>query len=553
MIESIQTLWFRITVSDDPKRKIVNKQALFLGLLVIVASVLISSDGTLARPAFFHACLVLAGVATVAAFGLPWARLPIAWSGLIPVVDFVAVGLLRSAVSADLIGVSLLCFLPALWVVTLYRTPGMFLATGLAVVCVALPMVVREAEQFTPVLALRALMLPLAVFQVSWFTSGLQLWLEQATLRAQQESEAKDALHERTARQERLLQNIIDTIDVGLVVIDRDGNEVLRNASQVAFRSRFLPPDKSDAPEEELVIYLPNTEIPVPPERRPLRRAANAETFSNHLLAAGSLGNDQLVLSTSARQITDADGERDGAVITFSDVTFHMRSAHSQSRFVSMVSHELRTPLTSIIGFLDLALDEELPPAARSHLAVVQRNAEQLLVIVEDLLRNQRLANERLSFRLLPGRLSDLVGLACDSIETQAQAKDVAIVRKLHPTPVAPIDSARLTQVVDNLLSNAVKFTPSGGTVTVMTEVVDSTMDVVVADTGIGMTPEEQSLLYAQFYRADGARTHNIPGVGLGLAITRDIVHGHGGQISVTSEAAVGSTFRVSLPLPEQT
>src|SRR5699024_1201056 len=168
------------------------------------------------------------------------------------------------------------------------------------------------------------------------------------------------------------------------------------------------------------------------------------------------------------------------------------------------VSHELRTPLTSIIGFLDLALDEELHPAARSHLAVVQRNAEQLLVIVEDLLRNQRLANERLSFRLLPGRLSDLVGLACDSIETQAQAKDVAIVRKLDPTPVAPIDSARLTQVVDNLLSNAVKFTPSGGTVTVMTEVVDSTMDVVVADTGIGMTPEEQSLLYAQFYRADG-------------------------------------------------
>src|SRR5690606_22281814 len=168
--------------------------------------------------------------------------------------------------------------------------------------------------------------------------------------------------------------------------------------------------------------------------------------------------------------ITDADGERDGAVITFSDVTFHMRSVHSQSRFVSMVSHELRTPLTSIIGFLDLALDEELPPAARSHLSVVQRNAEQLLVIVEDLLRNQRLANERLSFRLLPGRLSDLVGLACDSIETQAQAKDVAIVRKLDPTPVAPIDSARLTQVVDNLLSNAVKFTPSGGTVTVMTE-----------------------------------------------------------------------------------
>ncbi|GAB3816180.1 sensor histidine kinase [Tessaracoccus terricola] len=552
MIESIQTLWFRITVSDDPKRKLVNKQALFIGLLLIVAVVLSTEAGTIAAPDLFYVCLVLAGIATVAAFGLPWARIPVVWSGLIPVADFIAVGLLRASVSSDMIGVSLLCFLPALWLVTLYRTPGMFLATGLALVCVAIPVIIREASALSPAVVLRAMMLTLAVFQVCWFTSGLQLWLERATERAQQEADEKDALHQRTARQERLLQNIIDTIDVGLVVLDRDGKEVLRNAAQWVFRERFLPADEPNAPESRMLTYLPNTEVLVPPEGRPLRRAANLETFSNQLLAAGPLGDNQLILSASARQITDADGERDGAVITFSDVTFHMKSAHSQSRFVSMVSHELRTPLTSIIGFLDLTLDEELTPAARSHLAVVQRNAEQLLVIVEDLLRNQRLANERLSFRLLPGRLSELVGLACDSIEAQANAKDVAIVRDLVPTPVAPLDSARLTQVVDNLLSNAVKFTPSGGTVTVRTEVLETTMDVVVADTGIGMTPEEQSLLYAQFYRADGARARNIPGVGLGLAITRDIVHGHGGQISVTSEAGVGSTFRVSLPLPER-
>lgn len=552
MVESIRSLWLRITVTDDPKRKLVNKQALFVGLLVVVAVVLITEEGTLARPTLFHICLGLAGVATVAAFGLPWARLPIAWSGLIPVADFVAVGMLRSAVSSDLIGVSLLCFLPALWLVTLYRTPGMFLATALALTTVALPVIGREVEVLTPAVVLRALMLTLAVFQVCWFTSGLQLWLEQATDRARREAEEKDALHERTAHQERLLKTIMDTIDVGLVVLARDGSEVLRNAAQWRFRERFEPPGHPAGSEAELVMYMPNTEILVPPDGRPLRRAANLETFSNQLVAGGVPGSDQLVLSCSARQIADTEGERDGAVVTFSDVTHHMRSAHAQSRFVSMVSHELRTPLTSIIGFLDLTLDEDLTPPARSHLAVVQRNAEQLLVIVEDLLRNQRLANERLSFRLLPGRLSGLVGLACDSIEAQARTKDVTVVRELGQTPVAPIDTARLTQVVDNLLSNAIKFTPSGGTVTVMTEVLDSTMDVVVADTGIGMTPEEQSLLYAQFYRADGARSRNIPGVGLGLAITRDIVHGHGGQLSVTSEAGVGSTFRVSLPLPER-
>lgn len=552
MVESIRSLWLRITVTDDPKRKLVNKQALFVGLLVVVAVVLITEEGTLARPTLFHICLGLAGVATVAAFGLPWARLPIAWSGLIPVADFVAVGMLRSAVSSDLIGVSLLCFLPALWLVTLYRTPGMFLATALALTTVALPVIGREVEVLTPAVVLRALMLTLAVFQVCWFTSGLQLWLEQATDRARREAEEKDALHERTAHQERLLKTIMDTIDVGLVVLARDGSEVLRNAAQWRFRERFEPPGQPAGSEAELVMYMPNTEILVPPDGRPLRRAANLETFSNQLVAGGVPGSDQLVLSCSARQIADTEGERDGAVVTFSDVTHHMRSAHAQSRFVSMVSHELRTPLTSIIGFLDLTLDEDLTPPARSHLAVVQRNAEQLLVIVEDLLRNQRLANERLSFRLLPGRLSGLVGLACDSIEAQARTKDVTVVRELGQTPVAPIDTARLTQVVDNLLSNAIKFTPSGGTVTVMTEVLDSTMDVVVADTGIGMTPEEQSLLYAQFYRADGARSRNIPGVGLGLAITRDIVHGHGGQLSVTSEAGVGSTFRVSLPLPER-
>ncbi|MCC2594346.1 PAS domain-containing sensor histidine kinase [Tessaracoccus sp. OS52] len=550
MLDPIRRLWTRLTYTENAKRSILNKQSLFMGLLLAVAVVFATSEGALADPGTFYAGVALAVVATIVAGLIPWERIPLTWSGLLPVADFIAVGLLRYSVAPHLIAVSLLMFLPTVWLVTLYRNVGLFIATALALLTVGIPVLSDEVGQFGAVDVVRVLLLPLTVFQVGWFMSGLLLYVERANERIQQETDAKMALHEESARQARLLQNIIDSVDVGIIVVDRRGNIVFRNHYQRQILDFVTPAGMTDPTEADLLEFLPNTDIPVPPERRPLRRATLAESYSNYLVLMGPPEGEQRVVSTTARQITDSRGERDGAVISFTDVTFHMKAVQSQSRFLSMVSHELRTPLTSIVGYLDLARDEELPPAAAGYLDVVNRNAEQLLVIVEDLLHSQKLANEKLTFKRRPERLDRLAELACDSAQASAAAKGITLERHLEPTPVASLDLARLSQVLDNLLSNAIKFTAPGGTVKVATQVTASTMDVVVSDTGIGMTPEEQSHLYTRFYRTDGATEHHIPGAGLGLAISRDIVHGHGGQISVASEPGVGTTFRVSLPLP---
>lgn len=550
MLQTIHRLLVRVSVADTPWRSVVNKQALFIVLLLVVAGVFGRAEDAVTDVGAFNVGVAIAVAATIVAVATPWARVPVRWSILIPVLDIVAVGFLRFSVSTPLIGVALLLILPSVWLVITERGRGILLSTVMALAVVGVPVLIVEDDDVQAVDAIRVLLLPLAVAQIGWFISGLLMTVEQAEKRTREETDAKLALHATALRQARLLQNVIDSVDVGIVVVDRHGDVVFRNHFQRQILDFVSPPGIDDPDESELLEFLPDTAIPVPPERRPIRRAIMAETYSNYLVVMGPPDGEQRIVSTSARQITDSHGERDGAVISFTDVTFHMKSVQSQTKFMSMVSHELRTPLTSIVGYLDLARDQELPAPAAAHLDIVNRNAEQLLALVEDLLLTQKVANERLSFRLRPTRLCDLVRQACDSAETQAAAKGVTLERRLDPTPVADLDFTRLSQVVDNLLSNAVKFTPRGGTISVRTEVTASSMDVVVSDTGIGMSPEEQSHLYTRFYRADGATARNIPGVGLGLAIARDIVHGHGGQISLSSLPQVGSTFRVSLPLP---
>jgi signal transduction histidine kinase len=222
-----------------------------------------------------------------------------------------------------------------------------------------------------------------------------------------------------------------------------------------------------------------------------------------------------------------------------------------KDEFVAMVSHDLRTPLTSIIGFLDLTLDEKsgaLNKDQRSYLEIAARNAERLRRLVDDLLFIARLQAGKL--QIMPAEL-DLAELARQAVEEarpQAEARGVELALATEPTPTISGERNRLLQLVDNLISNALKFTPEGGRVEVSAYPVDDAIRLAVRDNGIGIPAGEVEWLFERFFRASNAVDQRIQGTGLGLHVARVIVEAHDGTISVESKVGSGTTFQVDLP-----
>ncbi len=223
-----------------------------------------------------------------------------------------------------------------------------------------------------------------------------------------------------------------------------------------------------------------------------------------------------------------------------------------KDEFVALISHDLRTPLTSIIGYVELALDEDVDPPLdeerRSYLQVVARSSDRLLRLVDALFFVARLQSGRLAREPVPLDLAVTAAQAVDEARPRAERKGLAI-SFLGDTEV-PIeaDRGRLFQLLDNLLSNAIKFTPEGGRVDVRALRTPGGGMLEVADTGIGLDSGEVERVFDRFFRSARATDRQIEGTGLGLFIARTIAEAHGGFITASGVAGAGTTFRIELP-----
>jgi signal transduction histidine kinase/CheY-like chemotaxis protein len=227
-------------------------------------------------------------------------------------------------------------------------------------------------------------------------------------------------------------------------------------------------------------------------------------------------------------------------------------AGEAKDRFLAVLSHELRTPLTAILGYAVLVRRGKLGAAATANaFEVIERNARLQTVLIDDLLDISRIISGSLRLNLAPTGLGPVIGTAVTNVRPRAHAKGIRLGLVLDPqAPVISGDPVRLQQIVSNLLINAVKFTPSGGTVEVRLEGQGSHVHIVVHDTGAGIHREFLPYVFDRFRQEDTTETRRHDGLGLGLAIVRDLVKLHNGSISAESAGVgQGATFTVSLPV----
>jgi two-component system, OmpR family, sensor kinase len=237
---------------------------------------------------------------------------------------------------------------------------------------------------------------------------------------------------------------------------------------------------------------------------------------------------------------------------TLNDTFERLQAAFEQQvRFTTDASHELRTPLSVVANQAELALRRERQPAEyRDALQAILEAARRMRAVVEDLLTLARADAGQLSLRRDPLDLAALVRDTAGLMAGEAERLGIAVELDLGRATVRG-DRSRLQELVLNLLANAIRYNREGGRVTLRLRAGDGVAVLDVIDTGIGIPPEEQSLVFDRFHRVDKARSRETGGSGLGLAISRWIAEAHGGRIVLESEPGAGTTLRVELPITD--
>ena len=534
------TLPQRVRISQGPL-------VVTVGLLCIIYASLLPAIMT--RPQF-QAGLVLLLLITIATAVIPWDRLwyPSYW--FVPLLDFAAIGLLYHGGFGLATGIYLLCVFPVFWLSwsRVSAKAAQFFSFICPLIIVWYP-VFASTEPITGQRLAAPILGPLVTLAVAVTVTVIRQDMDarQQAL-ACKDQLLEDALAESTERSQ-LLDVVLNAIDVGVLVVGPNGSPVHKNERMRALDDRLRPSGMKHTQEGDLLFFGSDRTTALTREERPIGRAMKGEAFQDVLIWAGEPG-DLMALSCSARIIRNENGFN-GAVIAFNDVTALTEALRARDDFVSNVSHELRTPLTSIIGYLELAQEEVedsgLTGTIPHAVEVAQRNSERLLRLVSDLL-----AAASGSVALEPHRLSveEIISAGLRSATPRAVAGGVKLTAEYAPHLTVHGDPVRLAQVLDNLLSNAIKYSPEGGTVTVRAWSEPGKSFLEVQDAGMGMSEEDQRELFTKFFRTGAVRRAGIPGAGLGLAITKNIIEAHGGTISLVSAPGQGSTFTVFLPQP---
>jgi two-component system phosphate regulon sensor histidine kinase PhoR len=260
---------------------------------------------------------------------------------------------------------------------------------------------------------------------------------------------------------------------------------------------------------------------------------------------------NELLLQVNGSAIFDAAGRRRGTVLVFHDLTRVKQLERTRQEFVANVSHELRTPLSLIKGYVETLLEgaKDNPEISTKFLQTIDRNAERLRLLIEDLLTISELESGRVRLNQQPLQLRTLTEKVLSDFRSPAESKNITLVDEV-PDVTINADAARLEQVLCNLIDNAIKYGRNQGNVALRACLAGTEqVEISISDDGPGVPPEALERIFERFYRVDKARSREQGGTGLGLSIVKHIVQGHGGRVWARSELGHGATFYFTLPV----
>jgi PAS domain S-box-containing protein len=388
---------------------------------------------------------------------------------------------------------------------------------------------------------------------------------------------AREAALDAADLERRRLESVLATLPVGVIVVEAPtgrvvyANEALQQVWRQAPRTSSVE-SYSVEWQGYHVVDGRATERPVASHEWPVARALqHGETVLDQLVAAARPDGTRAMVSVSAVPIHDASGQRVGATAVVTDVEAQYRSRaaleaaraaaeqanRAKSEFLAVMSHELRTPLNAIQGYselMELGIHGPVTPAQQEALRRIQTSQRHLLGLVNGVLNYARIETGNVHYEIADVSLADVLATCEALVVPQARAKGLELApARVGPSPdgrtlAARADREKLQQIVLNLLSNAVKFTEPGGRVALSATADDAMVRVLVEDTGVGIASDQLDRIFEPFVQVDARFTRAHEGVGLGLAISRDLARGMGGDLSASSVPGRGARFTLSLP-----
>jgi signal transduction histidine kinase len=353
----------------------------------------------------------------------------------------------------------------------------------------------------------------------------------------------------RLLRAQRTSQATIDSFPDPVLVVDLEGDVEMANpVARHLFGVTASPSARAGQPSH--VPWQP-PEVLRQPLAEALRdqRPYKPEGFDHAFVLR--VDNQDRFFLPFVLPIQDPFGNTLGAAVLLQDVTRFRLLDEVKSDLVATVSHELKTPLTSLRLALHLLLEEivgPLTPKQAELLLDARENAERLLARINNLLDLARLERGREQLDFQPEQPAALLQEAADAIRPRADDKGVSVrVEAASDLPPVTVDRRRLSHALGNLLDNALKYTERGGRITLTASADGDHVLVTVADTGVGIPPENLPHIFEKFYRIPGQSVDG--GTGLGLAIVREIMTAHGGSITCDSQPGAGAVFRLTLPI----
>ncbi|HWV98651.1 MAG TPA: ATP-binding protein [Candidatus Acidoferrum sp.] len=372
---------------------------------------------------------------------------------------------------------------------------------------------------------------------------ALHLWwrnrFQQAQLKAETELAAvRRAYHQSASQIQTQQETLFNSMTEGLLVLDQRGRIQIANR---AFTSLFGV--TADVRSRTIMEALRLHEL--------ADLVGSFETRKEVLGYELKLARpNERWLQVNGAAIFDAGGQRQGTILVFHELTRLKQLERTRQEFVANVSHELRTPLSLIKGYVETLLDgaQDNPEVAAKFLHTIDRNAERLKLLIEDLLTISELESGRVKLNLQSVPLRAVTGKVLADYKARAEARQVKLSDEVPDLRVRA-DADRLEQVLGNFIDNAIKYGRQEGAVKISARAADAgEIEVAVQDDGPGIPPEALERVFERFYRVDKARSREQGGTGLGLSIVKHIVQSHGGRVWAKSKVGQGASFYFTLP-----